>query len=154
MSLDSTYRLPSSSLTVLSSSASSASSLPASSLGSPILSASLRSHLLSTVGFLPDSALAWLYCCRGLYQIGSYSLCIEGLQNCIRSESCSSESQHLLAFCFLHLKQEETAFQAFQKSVDMNNQTDWQALVELAIGFEQRKESRNSESHQSQISHN
>ncbi len=141
MSLDSTVRLPSSSLTSLASAAS--SPFPASSLGVPIISSRLRSHLLSTVGFLPDSSLAWLYCCRGFYQVGDFSLCLEGLQNCLRAENCAAESQHLMAFCFLHLNQHQAAFQAFQKSVELGNETDWQALVELAIGFEEKNQNEN-----------
>jgi hypothetical protein len=116
----------------------------------------VREMLARTVGFTPRSALhcgkwfahgevaltpsfgfvgpaGWLYAARGLYKCQDYHYCVEALTPCLRNEKTRKEAQHLLAFSLLHTKQEHDAAVAFQKSIKLGNETDWQPLVELFL---------------------
>lgn len=92
----------------------------------------VREYLQRTVGIIPKDSYGWLYACRGLYSLKEYSLVIEGLQYCIRHEHTRAESTHLLAFSLLHSKENKQSALAFQESIKLGNDTDWQPLVELA----------------------
>eukprot|EP00002_Diphylleia_rotans_P000543 TRINITY_DN10285_c0_g1_i1.p1 TRINITY_DN10285_c0_g1~~TRINITY_DN10285_c0_g1_i1.p1 ORF type:complete len:118 (-),score=22.47 TRINITY_DN10285_c0_g1_i1:151-504(-) len=93
----------------------------------------VKSTLKSTVGFLPQDPVAWLYAARGFYRLGQYHNAMEALGSCLRHEPTRKEAQHLMAFCMLHVGQMESAAQGFLKSVEFGNETDWQPLVETLL---------------------
>eukprot|EP01083_Nonionella_stella_P080077 219845_1 len=95
----------------------------------------VSSFVEKRVGFAPRDAFGWLYACRGLYKLGEYGLVVDGLTHCLRNEKTRKDAQHLLAFSLLKTDRHEAAANAFYKSVELGNQTDWQPLVELCIEY-------------------
>lgn len=93
----------------------------------------MKDVLMQRVGFYPTNPVAWMYAARGLYKLGDYHLCIEALSHCLRNPKTLKEAQHLLGFSLMHTKQYEAAAAAFNKSVKMGNETDWQPLIELYL---------------------
>lgn len=86
-----------------------------------------------TVGFLPKDSVGWLYVARGFYKLENHHLAAEALAHCLRHEKTRKEAQHLLAFSLLKTGQYEAALAAFEQSVDLGNESDWQPLVELLV---------------------
>ena len=98
-------------------------------------SATLKEHLRSAVGMVPTDALGWLFVARGMFnsQPPRYEWAIAAASHTLRHPQTMQEGQHILAFSLHELGQLDAAKPAFERSIHLGNESDWQMVVEIGI---------------------
>ena len=83
------------------------------------------------VGQLPSTSVGWFRAGVGFYNRRWYTAAITCLQRATEIDALNYNAFQVLARAYLYMNRREEAIAALRESIRLNNQSDWQLLVEL-----------------------
>ena len=83
------------------------------------------------VGQLPSTSVGWFRAGVGFYNKRWYSASITCLKRATEMDALNYNAFQVLARAYLYMNRKQEAIAALRESIRLNNQSDWQLLVEL-----------------------
>ncbi|KAJ1505621.1 hypothetical protein HMI54_011904 [Coelomomyces lativittatus] len=96
-----------------------------------IQSSKVDEWLLMRVGALPRNSLGWFRAGVGFYNKKEYSRAIECFQKSVELDPQNYNAFQIMARACIAVNRKEEAIAALKQSVNLDNPSDWQLLVEL-----------------------
>eukprot|EP00823_Brevimastigomonas_motovehiculus_P003995 TRINITY_DN2539_c0_g1_i1.p1 TRINITY_DN2539_c0_g1~~TRINITY_DN2539_c0_g1_i1.p1 ORF type:complete len:165 (+),score=30.42 TRINITY_DN2539_c0_g1_i1:152-646(+) len=93
--------------------------------------ASAEDWLLGRIGEVPSTALGWFRAGVGFYNKKEFNFSIECFQRSIDLDPYNYNAYQIKARACIAVNKRDEAIQALKKSVQLDNPSDWQLLVEL-----------------------
>ncbi|KAJ3354521.1 hypothetical protein AMAG_01824 [Allomyces macrogynus ATCC 38327] len=87
--------------------------------------------LLLRVGALPRNSLGWFRAGVGFYNKKEYARSIECFQKSVELDPQNYNAFQIMARACIAVNRKEDAIAALKQSVNLDNPSDWQLLVEL-----------------------
>ncbi|KNE58774.1 hypothetical protein AMAG_04326 [Allomyces macrogynus ATCC 38327] len=87
--------------------------------------------LLLRVGALPRNSLGWFRAGVGFYNKKEYARSIECFQKSVELDPQNYNAFQIMARACIAVNRKEEAIAALKQSVNLDNPSDWQLLVEL-----------------------
>lgn len=90
--------------------------------------------LKERLGRVPDSSLGYFRAGVAFYTRRRYAFAAEMLERAVAMDAQNFNAFQVLSRCYLALNRRDDAVGALKKSVQLDNPSDWQLLVELTGG--------------------
>jgi tetratricopeptide (TPR) repeat protein len=87
--------------------------------------------LLEKVGTAPRNSIGWFRCGVGFYNKKEYLKSIECFEKSVKLDPMNYNSYQVMARACIALNRREEAINALKQSVNLDNPSDWQLLIEL-----------------------
>ncbi|EPZ36952.1 hypothetical protein O9G_001397 [Rozella allomycis CSF55] len=92
--------------------------------------------LLLRVGSIPRNSVGWFRCGVAFYNKKEFLRAIDCLQKSVELDPLNYNAYQIIARACIALNRKQEAIAALKQSVNLDNPSDWQLLVELTAATE------------------